>query len=192
MKGIFIFFVLIIFYQTLYAQNKISGKILDQDNLPLTGATIFISDNSKGTISDKNGYYQLINLPNGKNTIQVSFIGYATRIETVELEGEGVELNIRLKQTAIEAPEVVISGVYNSTQHDNAVKIEVLKIDPMAIKITPNFAEVLTRIPGVDMISKGSGVSKPVIRGLSMNDILVLNNGVRFENYQYSSHHPRN
>ena len=40
------------------------------------------------------------------------------------------------------------------------------------------------------MISKGSGVSKPVIRGLSMNDILVLNNGVRFENYQYSSHHP--
>jgi len=40
------------------------------------------------------------------------------------------------------------------------------------------------------MISKGSGVSKPVIRGLSMNDILVLNNGVRFENYQYSDHHP--
>jgi iron complex outermembrane receptor protein len=40
------------------------------------------------------------------------------------------------------------------------------------------------------MISKGSGVSKPVIRGLSMNDILILSNGVRFENYQYSSHHP--
>ena len=40
------------------------------------------------------------------------------------------------------------------------------------------------------MISKGSGVAKPVIRGLSMNDILVLNHGVRFENYQYSSHHP--
>ena len=58
------------------------------------------------------------------------------------------------------------------------------------IKTTPNFPEVLTQVPGVDMISKGSGVSKPVIRGLSMNDILVLNNGVRFENYQYSSHHP--
>lgn len=39
-------------------------------------------------------------------------------------------------------------------------------------------------------ISKVSGVSKPVIRGLSMNDILILNNGVRYENYQYSSHHP--
>jgi iron complex outermembrane receptor protein len=40
------------------------------------------------------------------------------------------------------------------------------------------------------MISKGSGVSKPVIRGLSMSDILVLNNNVRNENYQFSDHHP--
>jgi iron complex outermembrane receptor protein len=43
---------------------------------------------------------------------------------------------------------------------------------------TPNFTESLTQIPGIDMISKGPGVSKPVIRGLSMNDVLVLNNGV--------------
>ena len=99
-------------------------------------------------------------------------------------------MNINLNSTTIEAGEVVISGGYNSTQHDNAVKIDVLNLNPLTIKNTPNFSEVLTRVPGVDMISKGSGVSKPVIRGLSMNDILVLNNGVRFENYQYSSHHP--
>jgi iron complex outermembrane receptor protein len=145
---------------------------------------------NKGTISDKNGNYQLVNLPNGKNRIQYSFVGFANHIETVELNGESIELNILLKQTAVEAEEIVVSGVYNSTQHDNAVKIDVLKLDPHTVKITPNFSEVLTQVPGVDMISKGSGVSKPVIRGLSMNDILVLNNGVRFENYQYSSHHP--
>lgn len=56
--------------------------------------------------------------------------------------------------------------------------------------LSPNFMEMLTVIPGADMISKGNGVTKPVIRGLSMNDVLVLSNGVRFENYQYSSHHP--
>lgn len=181
---------MMIFYQSSNAQNKIVGKITDQDNLPLPGATIFISDMNKGTISDKNGKYQLVNLPDGKNSIQYSFIGFANRHETVELSGETFELNISLKQTAVEAEEVVISGVYKSTQHDNAVKIDVLKLDPQTIKITPNFSEVLIQVPGVDMISKGSGVSKPVIRGLSMNDILVLNNGVRFENYQYSSHHP--
>ena len=190
MKRIFILCVFIIFNHSLNAQNTIAGKITDQNNFPLPGATIFISDMNKGTISDKNGNYQLINIPNGKTRIQYSFVGFANHIETVELNEESIQLNILLKQTAVEADEVVVSGVYNSTQHDNAVKIDVLKLYPHTIKITPNFSEVLTQIPGVDMISKGSGVSKPVIRGLSMNDILVLNNGVRFENYQYSSHHP--
>jgi iron complex outermembrane recepter protein len=174
----------------IYAQNKITGKIIDQDNLPLTGAAIFISDMNKGTVSNTNGYYELLNLPNGRIKIQFSFVGYTNRIVTVELNGKNVELNIILTQTAIESEEIVVSGGYNSTQHNNAVKIDVLKLNLLTIKSTPNFAEILTQVPGVDMISKGSGVSKPVIRGLSMNDILVLNNGVRFENYQYSSHHP--
>jgi iron complex outermembrane receptor protein len=99
-------------------------------------------------------------------------------------------LNISLIFSIIGTEEIVITGGYNSTQHENAVKIETLKLNFKDIKPSPNFMEILTKIPGVDMISKGSGISKPVIRGLSMNDILVLNNGVRFENYQYSSHHP--
>ncbi len=182
--------VMLLTFHIANAQNKIAGKIADQDNLPLAGATIFVSDMNMGTVADRNGDYRLVNLPNGKNRIQFSYIGYANHIETVELNGDSVTLNIMLRQTAVEADAVVVSGIYSSTQHDNAVKIEVLKLDPYTIKATPNFSEVLTQVPGVDMISKGSGVSKPVIRGLSMNDILVLNNGVRFENYQYSSHHP--
>jgi iron complex outermembrane recepter protein len=190
MKRIFFINIMIFTFHVTNAQNKITGKITDENNLPLTGATIYISDMNMGTVSDQNGNYQLINLPNGKIRIQYSFVGYANYIETVELHGVSIELNIRLKLTAIEADAVVVSGVYNSTQHDNAVKIDVLKLDPRTVKITQNFSEILTQVPGVDMISKGSGVSKPVIRGLSMNDILVLNNGVRLENYQYSSHHP--
>jgi len=181
---------MVLLYHNIYAQNKVIGKLTDQDSLPLTGATIFIPDMNKGTVSDKNGSYELLNLPNGRIKIQFSFIGYTNQIETVELNGKCLTLNITLQQTPIEAEEIVVSGGYNSTQHDNAVKIEVLKLNIGTIKSTPNFAEVLTQVPGIDMISKGSGVSKPVIRGLSMNDILVLNNGVRFENYQYSSHHP--
>ena len=172
------------------AQNKFTGKITDRDNLPLAGATISLPEINKGTISDANGYYQITNLPNGNIKVQYSFIGYASKVETIVLNGSTVELNVKLNQSVVEAEEIVVSGGYNTTQHQNAVKIDVLKLKPTEIKATPNFMETLTKIPGVDMISKGSGVSKPVIRGLSMNDILVLNNGVRFENYQYSSHHP--
>jgi iron complex outermembrane receptor protein len=149
-----------------------------------------MTDLNKGTIADENGHYRLLHIPRGKNIVQFSFVGYGNQIETVEMNGDAVVLDIRLRQTPIAAEEVVVSGFYSATQHDNAVKIEVLKLDPLRVMTTPNFTELITRVPGVDMISKGSGVAKPVIRGLSMNDILVLNNGVRFENYQYSSHHP--
>ena len=88
MKRIFILCVLITFYHVLYAQNRITGKISDQANLPLPGTTIFIPDLNKGTISDKNGNYELLNLPNGKIKIQFSFIGYINHVETIELNGK--------------------------------------------------------------------------------------------------------
>ena len=90
----------------------------------------------------------------------------------------------------IQSQEVVITGSYVSSQHENAVKIDVLKSKDIALSGTPNFMESLTKVPGVDMISKGQGISKPIIRGLSMNDVLVMNNGVRIENYQFSENHP--
>ena len=190
MKSMIFTCILFFIFQVTNAQNKIYGKITDSDHLPLPGASIFIPEMNKGTVSDQNGNYELVNLPNGKIKIQFSFVGCTNRVETVVLSGKRVELNILLKETPIEADEIVVTGGYNSTQHDNAVKIDVLKMNPATIQSTPNFTEVLTKVPGVDMISKGSGVSKPVIRGLSMNDILILNNGVRYENYQYSDHHP--
>jgi iron complex outermembrane receptor protein len=190
MKKILSACILLLFSYSLYAQNKISGTVTDQDNMPLPGATVFIPEINKGTVADLNGNYELQNLPDGKIKVQFSYIGYTNKIETITLIGREVKLNITLRFSVIGTEEIVITGGYNSTQHDNAVKIETLRLIPGTIKATPNFMEILTKLPGVDMISKGSGISKPVIRGLSMNDILVLNNGVRFENYQYSSHHP--
>ena len=58
---------------------QLTGKITDQNNLPLPGATIYIPDLNKGTIADNNGIYELSNLPNGKIKIQFSFIGYINR-----------------------------------------------------------------------------------------------------------------
>jgi iron complex outermembrane receptor protein len=45
-------------------------------------------------------------------------------------------------------------------------------------------------MPGVDLINGGGSVTSPVIRGLSTNNILLLNNGFRMENYQFSADHP--
>ena len=190
MKNILIFVIVSITAISTFAQNTIRGLITDQQGTPLTGCNIYVSDQNWGTVSDNHGRYFLKDLPNGKIKIQYSFIGFNNRLMTVIMNNTPVELNVTLIQESIETEGVVVIGGYKSTQHENAVKIDFIGSGQIMAAGTNNFAEALTTIAGVDMISKGSGISKPVIRGLAMNDILVLNNGVRFENYQYSSHHP--
>ena len=188
-KIILVFFVLFLFIKG-NAQNKIEGKVTDAVNEPLIGATVFLPGLNKGTVTNQAGEYLIINIPNGKIKIQFSFVGYNTEIKSIEISKPENKVNALLTIAIIESQEVVITGGYVSSQHENAVKIDVLKSKDIALSGTPNFMELLTQVPGVDMIAKGQGVSKPVIRGLSMNDILVMNNGVRIENYQFSENHP--
>jgi len=186
---VFVFFVLFLLLK-VNAQNQIKGVVSDTDKQPLPGTTIFLPELNKGTLTNQTGEFFITNLPCGKVKIQFSFIGYNTQIKTVDvLPGNNI-VDVQLTTSIIQSQEVVISGGYVSSQHENAVKIDILRSKDISLSGTPNFMESLTLVPGVDMISKGQGVSKPVIRGLSMNDILVLNNGVRVENYQFSENHP--
>lgn len=188
-KIVLIFFVLFLLIK-VNAQNQIKGKVMDMNNQPLVGATVFLPELNKGTVTNQIGEYLINNVPNGKIKIQFSFIGYNTEIKTINISQAETEVDAVLTIAIIQSQEIVITGGYVSSQHENAVKIDVLKSMDIALSGTPNFMESLTQVPGVDMIAKGQGVSKPVIRGLSMNDVLVMNNGVRIENYQFSENHP--
>ncbi|MDD3876358.1 MAG: TonB-dependent receptor [Bacteroidales bacterium] len=188
-KIVLIFFVLLLFIK-VNAQNQIKGKVTGINNEPLIGASVSLPELNKGTITNQAGEYLISNVPHGKIKIQFSFIGYNTEIKTIEISQTENKIDVLLSMAIIQSQEVVITGGYVSSQHENAVKIDVLKSKDIALSGTPNFMESLTKVPGVDMIAKGQGISKPVIRGLSMNDVLVMNNGVRIENYQFSENHP--
>ncbi len=186
---VLIFFVLFLFIK-VNAQNQIKGTVTDINNEPLIGASVYLPELNKGTITNQAGEYLISNVPNGKIKIQFSFVGYNTEIKTIDISQTENKVDVLLTIAIIQSQEVLITGGYVSSQHENAVKIDVLRSKDIALSGTPNFMESLTKVPGVDMIAKGQGVSKPVIRGLSMNDVLVMNNGVRIENYQFSENHP--
>lgn len=190
MKKIFFLLGFFCVFNPLNAQNTLFGSVTNSNHEPLVGTTVYIPYLKTGTSTDNQGNYEIRNLPNGKLKVLYSYVGYVNHFETVTFDNEPKNVNVTLLESALESEEIVITSGYNATQHDNAVKIDVLNINALTSSVPSNFTALLAKIPGIDMISKGNGVSKPVIRGLSMNDILILNNGVRFENYQYSSHHP--
>ncbi len=189
MKNILLVFLTFLSF-TLQASNGLEGRISDTSGQALEGALVYIPELNRSCISHPDGRYTMQNLPQRTLVVKFSYLGHTHKLYKVTILKENVVLNVSLEPSPVEAEEIVVTGGQHSTQHENAVKIDVLKLDGPNFQKSPSLSEMLTRIPGVDMISKGSGVTKPVIRGLSMNDILVLNNGVRYENYQYSSHHP--
>jgi iron complex outermembrane recepter protein len=189
-KIIFIFFVLFLFVK-VNAQNQIKGRVTDKtNNKALSFANVYLPEQNKGTLTDENGEFELSNLPKGQFKIQFSYVGYKTIIKTILTDTSENVLNIEMEPAILQAEEVVVSGGTHSTQHENAMKIELIQSKEIASIGTPTFTEAIAKVPGVDMISKGTGVAKPVIRGLSMTNILMLNNGVKMENFQFSENHP--
>ena len=183
--------IFLIFTNNLFAQNQVSGIIknkITSETIP--GVNIYIPEIQKGTISNENGFYSIKNLPKGKFKIRFSFVGYSTIIKTVSISDQNFELNIYLSEETVLSEEIVVSGGSFSTQHENAIKIESLKSSELKSVNSVSFIEAMAKTPGVDMISKGLGIGTPVIRGLSLSNVLMLNNGIRLENFQFSENHP--
>lgn len=171
--------------------NKLKGSVLDlEEGTPLPGVSIFIPELQKGTTSKADGSYLLDHLPTGKLTIQFSFIGYESIIETINIKPEDNFLDVNLSFTSVTTQDIVVSGGFPSAQHENSIKISVLSKDRLEQLVSPSLGDKLSSIPGVDIISRSPGISTPVIRGLSLNNIIFLNNGVRLENFQFSTDHP--
>ena len=189
---IFLFFLLFLFVVKVNADNVISGTITDgKSGESLPGVNIVLTELSSGTISDNSGHYTIKNLPNGEFLVSYMFVGYETVAKKVKLTGNThLNYNIALKPKVFQGQEVVVTGSFTSTQHQNTVQINSVSAQNISQTGAPSMMASLAQIPNVDMVSKGPGVVTPVIRGLSLSNVLVLENGIPMENFQFANEHP--
>jgi hypothetical protein len=101
-----IFLFLLLFYQFYSAQTtqNIRGSVVDIDSkTPLPGANIIVihSDPMIGGVADINGYFTLRNVPVGRHTLQVSYMGYETKtLSNIEVtSGKELIINVSLEQS---------------------------------------------------------------------------------------------
>ncbi len=191
MKRICILFTLsLLICNLVYSQVTITGKISDKStNQALIGATIFIPDLQSGDISKDDGLFTIKNLPKGKFLVQVKFIGYATITELIDFSVNSV-MDFALEPSALSEKEIVITGSAISSDNDkSSVSVVTVAKDDLITTAATNVINALATVPGVSEITTGSGVSKPVIRGLAYNHVVVLNEGIRQEGNQWGPEH---
>ncbi len=69
-----------------FPQASIKGKITDEANQPLIGATVYISELNKGNMTDLNGDYKVGDIEEGSWTVIVRMLGYQTQTKKITIE----------------------------------------------------------------------------------------------------------
>ena len=162
--------------------DAVSGEMIP-------GVNVYISDFQVGAITDTRGCYSLANLPEGKFMVQVSFVGYETVVTTVFIDAN-TRCNFAMKPSAREINEVVITGLAQATEKNKApTPIALLSKQELLQTTAPNAIDAISKLPGLASVTTGAAISKPIIRGLGYNRVVVVNDGIRQEGQQWGDEH---
>ena len=86
--------------------------------------------------------------------------------------------------------ELVVTGVTGDTKLKNATApISIVRPQELRATASTNIIDAITHLPGMAQLTTGSGISKPIIRGLGYNRVVVMSEGVRQEGQQWGDEH---
>lgn len=190
MKNIFGLLTLFLLGITAQSQNTLRGTVTsEKSNEPIL-ATVYIPKLERGTVTDFDGNFEITNLPDGNYSVVYSALGFGTLSKQINLQGaQTVVEDISLADSAVEMDEVIISTPFHKLQSENVMKVERISTSELNSSGAVTLADGLSNIAGVEIITTGTGIGKPVIRGLSSNRVLTYAQGVRLENQQFGDEH---
>src|SRR5215207_3240948 len=171
-------------------RTQLSGRVTDaRSGIPLSGASVYLSDSRTGTFTDSTGNYMLRNIPIGHTIIEISYTGYRTIVEHLDLTASE-ERSFILQPTMLENEGITVTAVANATSIRKApIAISRVNKSELLATSSTNIIDALSRQPGVSQLSTGPAISKPIIRGLGYNRLVVINDGVRQEGQQWGDEH---
>ena len=195
MKKVLFAFLILVNFSSLAQLGSISGLITTESKEPLPGASITLVGTVRGVQTNAKGHYILKGLKPGQYTIQVSFVGYKTQSQNINMkEGEQLEANFTLSDvTELQGVSVSAqSGVKGNTflpqVNEYTItagkKNEVILLDNLQANLAMNNSrQIFSRTPGISVWeSDGSGIQLGVAsRGLSPNRSWEFN--VRMDGY---------
>lgn len=194
MKKIFLFLSLACLCVSMIKAQSIAsslqGKVIDEvDGSALVGVSIYFTEINRGTSTDVNGYYKINNLPARNITVQVSYLGHQTIIENINLNQVN-ERNFVLKESTAMMNEVVVSGFTgDKLLKESPSPISVISNSTLLHTASSNIIDAIAKQPGISQITTSSGISKPIIRGLGYNRVVVVNDDIRQEGQQWGDEH---
>jgi hypothetical protein len=181
--------VALLFLQSALAQQPtqlLKIKVKDEDNLNLPGATVLVSPGKFSASTDQLGEHIFVNIQPGKYTLTVSYIGYGTATQLIEVKS-GINEVMQVLQSGIRTEkEVLILGdrlkgqsrALNQ-QRNNSNITNVISADQIGRFPDANIGDAIKRVPGIAMQNDQGEARNIIIRGMGPELNSVNLNGER-------------
>jgi iron complex outermembrane receptor protein len=158
--------------------NVVIGSVKDLktgENLPF--ATVVIEGTQKGTIADLDGLFTLDKICEEEVELIVSYLGYKNNHHHHDLHHGNPIIYLAPEGYSLESVVIEADALNDSRVGQLSTRLDLDKISTA----NNSLGEVLAELSGVEMISTGQNVTKPVIHGLHSNRILIINDDLRHE-----------
>jgi TonB-dependent SusC/RagA subfamily outer membrane receptor len=155
--------------------GTVTGTVIDvSGRAPLNAVQVSVDGTQRGAVTDARGRYTIAGVPTGQQTIRVTFIGYRTETQTVNVvAGSAVTADFALGVSAVSLDEVVVTGTAGAVERKQ-LGATVSSVNVAAIQekvpVTDVSSVLSARIPGLRSLGTvgGVGASKDLrIRGTS-------------------------
>ncbi len=178
----FIFHFSFLVSHSAAAQFTISGKITDAENgQPLPGASIQLAGTSRGTTSGSDGAYALRNVPAGMCELKISYIGFETISQTLDVR-QAETFDAALKRSTYQSDEVVVSATRATQQTGMAysnVSAETIRKQNLGQDL-PVLLNFQPSVVSTSDAGAGVGYTGIRIRGSDATRINVTLNGIPY------------
>ncbi len=164
------------------AAPPIRGVVTDTAGVPLSNVRVVLAAANRGTTTAADGSYLLRSVPPGEYHLDISLIGYAPEhVEvTVPESGPDVIANVQLRQSPLTLEGIIVTGTVGAadplTVTQSTTQLSGKELDR---QLGSTIAETLAGQPGISSRYGGPAASVPVIRGLTGDRVLMLQNGQR-------------
>ncbi|SFF41005.1 TonB-dependent receptor [Flavobacterium xueshanense] len=174
LNSIFLF-AFLLFSLTIFSQNTVSGKVVDENGKTVSGANIFIEGTYDGASSSEKGDFNFTTTTTGNQTLVVSFLIYET-FKTVVDVANFKNKTIKLRESVTSLDAVVITA--GTLEAGDKARVSVLK--PLDIVTTAgsagNIIAALQTLPGTQTVGEDGRL---FVRGGEANETQTFVDGIR-------------
>ena len=166
--------------------DSLRGHVTDTGGRDIVGATVTLEEIARQVVTGAGGTFTMGDVPHGRYTIAVRRPGYAPWVRRIDFTG-GMQLDATLAASPFRLAGVVVTASRSPlTAFESPLPLSSPTPEALGREHSMSLAHRIDGLPGVHSLTTGGQTGKPVIRGVAGSRVLVLQDGLRLEDYSWS------